>query len=115
MTISVRSSWAASSLSTTSPSLVSDFDVSPAGTETDVESMPALLKPLKGRLRIKDYEKMFCPDLKNANDVFDLRAIDREQGCLVIVRPDQYVANVLPLDGYDELGRLFAGILLPRY
>ena len=29
-----------------------------------------------------------------------MRGIDRERGCMVVVRPDQYVAHVLPLDGY---------------
>jgi phenol 2-monooxygenase len=28
-----------------------------------------------------------------------------------VVRPDQYVAHVLPLDGYDELSAFFAGVL----
>jgi len=28
-----------------------------------------------------------------------------------VVRPDQYVAHVLPLDGYDELAAFFAGVL----
>ena len=54
----------------------------------------------KGRYGLRDYEKMFCPDLKSGNDIFDMRGIDRERGCMVIVRPDQYVAHVLPLDGY---------------
>ncbi|MEX0623627.1 MAG: FAD-binding monooxygenase, partial [Saccharospirillum sp.] len=66
--------------------------------ELSLDSMPALLLPRKGRYGLNDYEKVFCPDLKNGQDIFDLRAIDRERGCLVIVRPDQYVAHVLPLD-----------------
>ena len=41
-------------------------------------------------------------------DIFDLRGIDRGAGALVIVRPDQYVALVLPLDGHDELAEFFA-------
>ena len=76
------------------------------------EAMPALLKPAKGRLQIEDYEKMFCPDLKRGEDIFDLRSIDREGGCIVIVRPDQYVAHILPLDAYGELTKFFAGFLL---
>ena len=32
-------------------------------------------------------------------------------GCLVVVRPDQYVAHVLPLDATEELVAFFAGIL----
>ena len=47
-------------------------------------------------------------------NIFELRNIDREQGCLVIVRPDQYVANILPLDACKEIEQFFAGILLDQ-
>jgi len=33
--------------------------------------------------------------------------INRGAGALVVVRPDQYVSSVLPLDGYDELSEFF--------
>ena len=65
-----------------------------------IEAMPSLLLPRKGRYGLRDYEKMFCADLKSGNDIFTMRGIDRERGCMVVVRPDQYVAHVLPLDGY---------------
>ena len=42
-----------------------------------------------------------------------MRGIDRENGCMIVVRPDQYVANVLSLDAYDELAAFFEGFLLP--
>ena len=58
-----------------------------------------------------DYEKAFAPDLKNGRDIFSMRGIDREQGCLVVVRPDQYVALVLPLDGFRALSAYFGGFL----
>ena len=41
-----------------------------------------------------------------------MRGIQRDKGCMVVVRPDQYVAHVLPLDGFDALSEFFAGILL---
>ena len=41
----------------------------------------------------------------------ELRVI-RETGCMVVVRPDQYVAHVLPLHGYDGLADFFAGVLI---
>jgi phenol 2-monooxygenase len=41
-----------------------------------------------------------------------MRRIDRELGCLVIVRPDQFVAHLLPLDAHDELAAFFGPILL---
>ena len=78
-----------------------------------LEKLPAFLKPAKGRLGLIDYEKMFCPDTKTSLDIFDLRSIDRKNGCLVIVRPDQYVAHVLPFDAHHETAEFFAGFMLP--
>ena len=75
---------------------------------------PLCCLPAKGRYGLRDYEKMFCPDLKNRNDIFDMRGIDRTSGCMVIVRPDQYVAHVLPLDAYAELGSFFEGFMLSQ-
>jgi phenol 2-monooxygenase len=75
------------------------------------EHMPSLLKPKTGKLGLQDHEKVFCVDHKGAGDIYDMRGIDRERGCLIVVRPDQYVANVLPLDGYEELSAYFAGVL----
>jgi len=79
----------------------------------DAGDLPRLLLPVKGRLGLRDYEKAFVPDLDGGQDIFDLREIDREQGALVVVRPDQYVAHVLPLDAYDELATFFARFLTP--
>lgn len=81
--------------------------------ELELENMPSLLQPRKGRYDLVDYEKIFCPDLKNGNDIFDIRRIDRDRGCVVVVRPDQYVANILPLDAYDELTAFFGKFMLP--
>jgi phenol 2-monooxygenase (NADPH) len=77
-----------------------------------IDSMPALLVPHKGRYGLVDYEKVFCPDLKTGNDIFDMRGIDREHGCIVVVRPDQHVAHVLPLNGHTELALFFDGFML---
>jgi phenol 2-monooxygenase len=79
--------------------------------ELAVGALPALLLPRKGRFGLVDYEKAFCPD-PGAGDVFDLRGIDRAAGCMVLVRPDQYVAAVLPLDGHEALADFLAGILV---
>jgi len=79
-----------------------------------VEKMPGLLLPPKGRYGLCDYEKMFCVDHKTGNDVFAMRGIEREAGCLIVVRPDQYVAHVLPLDGHRELAAYFDGFMLQQ-
>ncbi len=77
-----------------------------------LERMPSLLLPQKGRHGLRDYEKIFCPDLKNGPDIFDLRGVNRSSGALVVVRPDQYIALVLPLDAHDALSRFFDGFML---
>ena len=77
--------------------------------ELAIEAMPFFLLPRKGRYGLRDYEKMFCPDLKSRHDIFNMRSIDRNRGCMVVVRPDRYVAHVLPLDAYAELAAFFDG------
>jgi len=80
--------------------------------ELAVESMPSLLLPRKGRYGLRDYEKIFCADLKSGHDIFAMRGIDRRQGCMVIVRPDQYIAHVLPLGGFAHLAAYFDGFMV---
>jgi len=60
-----------------------------------------------GRYGLRDYEKLFCAELRSEDDIFERSGIDRKDGCIVIVRPDQFVANVLPLDGVSELAAFF--------
>lgn len=76
------------------------------------ENLPSLLKPKTGKLGLQDHEKVFCVDHKGLGDFFDMRGINREKGCMIVVRPDQYIANVLPLDAYEELAVFFSNILL---
>ena len=77
-----------------------------------VDKMPPLLRPAKGRYSLVDYEKIFCPDLKCGQDIFDLRGIDRQTGALVIVRPDQYVASIMPLQARESLTQFFDGFMV---
>ncbi|QDZ02190.1 3-hydroxybenzoate 4-monooxygenase [Nitratireductor mangrovi] len=79
-----------------------------------LEHMPPFLLPAKGRLGLRDYEKMFCADPKPGSDIYDMRGIDREAGCMVVVRPDQYVAHVLPINAHAALAEFFAGFMLDR-
>jgi phenol 2-monooxygenase len=85
-----------------------------AHRELAIETMPTFLLPRKGRYGLLDYEKMFCADIKGGDDIFTMRGIDRRAGCMVVVRPDQYIAHVLPLDGYRELAAYFDGFMLAQ-
>jgi phenol 2-monooxygenase (NADPH) len=76
-----------------------------------VDRMPSVLLPRKGKFGLIDYEKMFCPD-PDADDVFELRGVNRDAGCMVIVRPDQYVSHILPLDHHEALTGFFARFMI---
>lgn len=82
--------------------------------ELTIEQMPDLLRPAVGRFGLRDYECAFTPDHKNGPDIFDERGINRALGALVIVRPDQYVAHVLPLDAHAELSAFFEAFMLEQ-
>ncbi|MBC9926161.1 MULTISPECIES: FAD-binding monooxygenase [unclassified Leucobacter] len=80
-------------------------------TEVDLGVVPETFLPRTGPFGLIDYELVYAaiPD----EDIFALRGVSRE-GAIVVVRPDQYVAHVLPLTATAELAAFFAGILLPR-
>jgi phenol 2-monooxygenase len=73
--------------------------------DLSIENMPDFLWPAKGKFGLRDYEKVFYAEI--GNDIFDKRSIDRSSGCMVVVRPDQHVANILPLNAYDKLASFF--------
>ena len=77
-----------------------------------LDALPYLLLPRKGRYGLVDYEKAFCPDMKTGPDLFDLRGVDRAKGALVIVRPDQFIAKVQPLDDFEGIAQFFDGVLI---
>ena len=75
-----------------------------------LEELSALLWPAKGKYGLRDYEKVFLP--QQDEDIYEQRGIDRASGCMVIVRPDQHVANILPLTAYHELSDFFDAFML---
>ena len=79
-----------------------------------IEEIPGFLWPAKGKYGLNDYEKVFHAD--QDNDVYTLRGIDRSRGCMVIVRPDQHIANILPLNAQTALSTFFDEFMLvPTY
>ncbi|MHA7179043.1 FAD-binding monooxygenase [Arthrobacter sp. MDB2-24] len=76
-------------------------------TKVDLSVVPVAFKPAVGPFGLTDYEKVYATD--PAADIFDLRRLDRS-GVVVVVRPDQYVAAVAPLDATGELEQFFAGL-----
>ncbi|MBG6085374.1 FAD-binding monooxygenase [Zhihengliuella flava] len=74
----------------------------------DLNDVPEAFRPKVGRYRLTFLQKVFGTGMDT--DIFAARGISRS-GAVVVVRPDQYVAQVLPLDATDQLGEFFAPLL----
>jgi phenol 2-monooxygenase len=68
------------------------------------------LRPAKGKYGLRDYEKVFHTDERN--DIYELRGIDPTKGCVVIVRPDQHVATILPLTAHEKTTAFFEAFMV---
>jgi phenol 2-monooxygenase (NADPH) len=77
-----------------------------------MHDLPGYLWPPKGKYGLRDYEKVF--HAQDGNDVYDLRGIDRSNGCVVIVRPDQHIAAILPVNAHEGLSNFFENFMIPQ-
>ena len=90
------------------------------GSHADIEldKLPSVLWPQKGRYGLRDYEKVFVDRWTTGKfsmpSIYETRAISREFGCVVVVRPDQHVSAVLGLDDEGQLTSFFAGFMRPQ-
>lgn len=75
----------------------------------DVTDAPRAFLPTVGPFGLTARDRVFGTHPEQ--DIFAERGISRE-GCVVVVRPDQYVAHVLPLTDTAALADFFAGIFL---
>ncbi|MGC0239407.1 FAD-dependent monooxygenase [Arthrobacter sp. SD76] len=75
----------------------------------DTTTLPSILLPTSGSLGLQDWEKVWA---SGEDDIFTARGI-ADEGALVVVRPDQYIAHVLPLSARGEVTEFFCGFLLP--
>ncbi|WP_309127793.1 FAD-dependent monooxygenase [Microbacterium sp.] len=82
--------------------------------ELEITDAHALFLPKTGPYGLTDWEKVFAAGTTVwcTRDIFAERELSRD-GVVVVVRPDQYVAAILPLDAVDELERFIEGALLP--
>jgi phenol 2-monooxygenase len=81
--------------------------------DLDVTTAPALFQPKTGPLGLTDWEKVYAaaPSHWSATDIFEARELSRD-GVVVVVRPDQYVAAILPIGAVDELESFLEGAFL---
>ncbi len=84
-------------------------------SEIDLIGLPGIFRPESGPFGLRDWEKVFAagPSAWVDTDIFSERGISRD-GVVVVVRPDQYVAAVLPFTDTAALAAFFSGVLLPQ-
>jgi phenol 2-monooxygenase (NADPH) len=78
--------------------------------DVELAAVPGVFRPRTGPFGLTDWEKVYAagPQVWNETDIFAERELSRD-GVVVVVRPDQYVAHVLPLTAPDELAEFLAG------
>ena len=64
-----------------------------------------------------NYEKVFVDDVsyhQGHGQAYQHYGVDQEKGCVVVVRPDQYVAWIGDPEDIDDIDDYFSGFLLPQ-
>ncbi|MBV6272357.1 FAD-binding monooxygenase [Alcaligenaceae bacterium CGII-47] len=82
----------------------------------NMNDVPSAFKPVVGPFKLHDYEKVYAASVGpdgSGSDIFEERKLSRD-GVIVIVRPDQYVAHVLPLTATQEVGAFFDSVMGKR-
>jgi phenol 2-monooxygenase len=84
--------------------------------ETTIFDLPEVFRPYDD-VDGWDYWKIFVDDQsyhEGHGHIYESFGIDAEEGCAVILRPDQYVSYVGRMDGYDEMDKFFSGFMIPQ-
>ncbi|MBR7889664.1 FAD-dependent monooxygenase [Marinomonas sp. A79] len=80
--------------------------------DLSMHDLPNYLWPAKGKYGLHDYEKVFQKSAEH--DPYRFRSINTEKGCVVVVRPDQHVATILPLTAHHELAEFFDHFMIEQ-
>lgn len=79
-------------------------------TDINVHEVPPVFRSEVGPFGIEDLNNVFGSGL--GTDIFAERGINKNEGVLVVVRPDQYVSAVMPLSATEDLSALFDGFMV---
>ena len=84
--------------------------------ETELLDLHDLFHPFDERVGY-DYGKVFVDDEsyhEGHGEAYKGYGVDGERGCVVVVRPDQYVGWIGEVEDVADLGAYFDGILIPQ-
>ncbi|KAK8113928.1 hypothetical protein PG999_005997 [Apiospora kogelbergensis] len=87
-----------------------------SGKRTDIEvaQIPEAFTPIIGRLKLKCLLNIFIDDQSynsGHGHAYDAYGVKPNDGALVVIRPDQYIAKVCSLGEVEQLDSFFAGFM----
>lgn len=85
-------------------------------TSVDIFSFPEIFRPFSKRDGW-DYMKIYVDDQsyhEGHGEAFKNYAVDPKEGCVVVLRPDQYVGFVGRLEDVAELDHYFSGFMIAQ-
>ena len=85
-------------------------------TQVDIFSFPPIFRPFSETSGF-DYSKLFVDDQsyhEGHGHAYEEYGIDPQEGCAIILRPDQYVGWIGAVDDYEMMARYFAGFMKER-
>ena len=84
-------------------------------TKVELLDLPDIFHPFDEKTGW-DYEKVFVDDIsyhEGHGEAYKNYGVDRERGCIVIARPDQYVGWIGELEDVGNMDRYFSEFLIP--
>ena len=78
------------------------------------EQLHPYFSPVNGKWRMPDLHKTFVDDQSynsGHGHCYQHFGIDTEKGAVLIVRPDDYVSKLTPIEDYDGIGNFFRGFI----
>ncbi|KAG4440147.1 hypothetical protein IFR05_004356 [Cadophora sp. M221] len=84
--------------------------------ETELHSFPDIFHPFDER-NGWDYWKVFVDDVsyhEGFGNAYENYGVDKKDGCVVVLRPDQYVAWVGALEDTDAVDQYFSGFMIAK-
>jgi phenol 2-monooxygenase len=85
-------------------------------TSVELHDFPDIFHPFSER-EGWDYWKIYADDLsyhEGHGQAYDNYGVDKNNGCVVILRPDQYVSWIGDLEDVNDMDRFFSGFMKPR-
>jgi len=85
--------------------------------KVELFDLPEILHPFDAKLGY-DYWKVFSNNNQgeegNFDDAYEQWGVNKDMGCVAVIRPDQHVAYLCELEGARQLESYFSQILLPQ-